>query len=273
MARYGLLADVHANLAALRAVLGRLERERLDGLVCAGDLVGYGPSPNECVELLSRRGVLCVAGNHDLIASGRLDDASAGRTARRSLVWTRAHLSDEVRDRLAALPLTAVTPDGVIVTHGAIDDPEARVVRPEGAVSAIAGLVARFPDACFLVVGNTHRPVAFDDQGRVPEGARGGTLRLAPGRRYLINPGSVGQSREYRAWARCAILDTAALELRFVTVRYDRGETSRASVAAGLPPGAEHRPPYARWLAPRRLPHRFGSALRRRLGRSVSGGG
>ena len=87
--RYGVLADIHGNLHALRAALGALGREGVDRYLIAGDLVGYGPNPNECVELVAGLDAVCVAGNHDLIALDRLSDERCPELARQSLRWTR----------------------------------------------------------------------------------------------------------------------------------------------------------------------------------------
>src|SRR3954447_4441079 len=105
--RYGLISDIHGNLSALRAVLAVLTREEVDGFLCAGDVVGYGPQPNECVEVIAQLDGAGVAGNHDLIALGRLGEDGLSRLARRSLAWTRDVLAPEARDWLARLPPTA----------------------------------------------------------------------------------------------------------------------------------------------------------------------
>src|SRR4051795_1126429 len=117
--RIGLIADVHANLPALETALAALERERVDAYVCAGDLVGYGPHPNETVARVRELDPVCVAGNHDLMALGRLSEDRADSLARQALAWTRKQLDDETRAYLEALPLTAQAAGGrVAVAHG-----------------------------------------------------------------------------------------------------------------------------------------------------------
>src|SRR4051795_6579846 len=98
--RLGLIADVHGNLPALEAALAVLERERLDGYLCAGDLVGYGPHPNQVVERVRALGAPCVAGNHDLMALDRLPADRADELARETLAWTRDQLTDDSREYL-----------------------------------------------------------------------------------------------------------------------------------------------------------------------------
>ena len=144
MTRVGLIADVHANLPALEAAVERLEAEGVDAYACAGDLVGYGPFPDECVALVrGLRGITCVAGNHDLIALGRLDTGRCIPLARRTLEWTREHISEATRGRLPALPPILVE-DGFVVAHGSLDDPQ-RYVRSDAdaaeQLERLAGLV------------------------------------------------------------------------------------------------------------------------------------
>jgi membrane-associated phospholipid phosphatase len=120
--RYGVLADIHGNLHALRAVLGELDRAGVDRYLIAGDLVGYGPNPNECVEVVPGLDAICVAGNHDLIAIERLSDEHSAPLARQSLRWTRGVLTDDARAFLASLPLRARAPGGIVIAHGWLDD-------------------------------------------------------------------------------------------------------------------------------------------------------
>ena len=96
--RFAILSDIHGNLPALEAALELFARAGVDRYLCAGDLVGYGPFPNECVERIAELGAVCVAGNHDLIALGRLSDDRCIPLARNSLRWTREVLTPATRD-------------------------------------------------------------------------------------------------------------------------------------------------------------------------------
>ena len=120
--RYGVIADVHGNLDALRAVLRAIDREGVDRHLVAGDLVGYGPYPNECVAAVAELSAICVAGNHDLIALGALSDERCIELARRSLTWTRRVLGADERAFLAALPRVDTAPGGVRMAHGSLDE-------------------------------------------------------------------------------------------------------------------------------------------------------
>src|SRR5919202_4078432 len=121
--RYGVLADVHGNAFALRTALDSLAAAGVDGWLCAGDIVGYGPQPNECVDLLVERDVRCVAGNHELLVLGELPLDRSGRLARETTPWTRSVLRDDCRAYLAALPTTLRVP-GMVMTHASLTDPE-----------------------------------------------------------------------------------------------------------------------------------------------------
>ncbi|MEA2374569.1 MAG: hypothetical protein QOD53_1032 [Thermoleophilaceae bacterium] len=121
--RYGVVSDVHANLHALETVLAALEREGAERILCPGDLVGYGPRPNECVARLREAGALAVAGNHDLMATDRLSAGTLGGLQKQTIEWTRGALDPETRAYLEALPEHATTDDGVVIAHGSLGDP------------------------------------------------------------------------------------------------------------------------------------------------------
>src|SRR4051794_8712672 len=123
--RYGVISDVHSNLHALEAVLGALERERVDQIICAGDLVGYGPRPNECVERIAslRRPAGVIAGNHDLMAIGRLPTEGLGPLPKQTIDWTVDVLAQDARSYLETLRNSEITDHGVVVAHGSLDDP------------------------------------------------------------------------------------------------------------------------------------------------------
>jgi predicted phosphodiesterase len=237
--RYGVLADVHGNLDALRAVLDALEHHGVDRYLIAGDLVGYGPYPNECVAALAALPATCVAGNHDLIALGVLSDQRCIELARRSLRWTRQVLGANERAFLAALPQTATAPGGVLVAHGSLDDCEEYTTTRRQALTQLDRIEDR-DGARILVLGHTHRPLAF--------GRRSGWLRatrtsLPQNDAALINPGAVGQSRELRGRARFAVLDLDLREARFFAIRYDVDACRAALRGVGLSPRSCHLPP------------------------------
>jgi diadenosine tetraphosphatase ApaH/serine/threonine PP2A family protein phosphatase len=246
--RIGLLSDVHANLFALRSAIGRLRAEGVDAWVCAGDLVGYGPHPNECVETIADLGATCVTGNHELMLLGDLPTTRAGWLARRSIDWTRGVVRADVRSYLAALPRT-VRPEGMFVAHGSPDDPEEYVRTDERA----AELLGSLPDERLLVLGHTHRPWLYATAGGTPypdQDPPGTAERsLASEARFLVNPGAVGQSRQRETTprARFALVDLERAQVRFFAEPYDVRATRAALRARRLSRDSVH-------IRPGRLP-------------------
>jgi putative phosphoesterase len=214
--RIGVVSDVHANLPALEAVLAALSSARVERVVHAGDVVGYGPWPNECAALL--RDVRGVAGNHDLAVLGRLDYSRYDRIARRAIDWTREALTPESRAYLEALP-ARLDEERLVVTHGSLDSPEDYVRTPAQADAQLA----RVPGDAVLVLGHTHHPLWH--RGR------------------LLNPGAVGQSRDGRLVAYYALLDLDAGTAELKEVPYDVARVRRELRRRGLPPGTYRWPP------------------------------
>jgi predicted phosphodiesterase len=239
--RIGLISDVHGNLPALEAALAALRREGFDRMLCAGDLVGYGPFPNECVSLVAEAGAVCVAGNHDLMAIDALDDAHAGALARETLRWTRTALAPEARTYLESLPPTAAAGE-LVMAHGSLRDPTA-YVESGRAAAELAGLGEDHPAASLLVLGHTHTALTYGERrGRLLEG-RVGTARIEAGERLLVNPGTVGQPREWRPLVRFALIDLDERAVHHHALSYDDASVRRALKERGLPPDACHRRP------------------------------
>jgi predicted phosphodiesterase len=218
--RYGLLADIHGNLPALESALARLRRLGVDRYLVAGDVVGYGPFPNECVAAVADLDAVCVAGNHDLIVLGELSDARCIPLARKSLAWTRRVLDAEARTFLAALPRRAQIGESIAIAHGSLDDPSEYTLRPQQATDQLRRLAIEDPPVRFLVLGHTHRPWACDEAGSVARPARDGKLSLGT-TRWVLNPGGVGQTRGFRVQAHFAVLDLESLTATYDSVSYD----------------------------------------------------
>jgi predicted phosphodiesterase len=256
--RYGVLSDIHANLVALEATLRALERRGVDGWLCAGDLVGYGPRPDECVARVTALGPVAVAGNHDLIALGRLPADQCTAFAAESLAWTAATIGEETRRALDALPPTAAR-CGIVVAHGSLDDPRAYVETPALVAGELARLRARAPDARLLVLGHTHRPVVADAAGRTLA-ARAPARVALDDSPVLLNPGSVGQPRGADPRARAAIVDLARGEIELHAIAWDVDAVRADLRARGRPEHSCWTPPPPLW---RRAAARAARAVRR----------
>ena len=229
--RWAVVSDVHGNLEALEAVLADLEREKVEAIVCLGDFVGYGASPNECIERLRPRIEAAVAGNHDLAACGRLklgyfnpDAASAAR-------WTDASLTAENREWLAALPYTATFRDSLLVHASPADPAEWNyVLSPADAEEEMKAFVE---PKCFI--GHSHFPGTFGQDGFGVQYTRAQDIDVLEGHRYLVNVPSVGQPRDGDPRAGWLLVDEDGGKLRHVRLEYDVEAAMKRILDAGLP--------------------------------------
>ena len=243
MTRVAVLSDIHANLHALRAVLDDVGDHGVDSFLIAGDLVGYGVDPNDCIALVRELPGTAVAGNHDLVAIGRASTERCGSLATLSLDWTRTRLSPLSLAYLESLPATASN-GPFVITHGSLADPFEYVRSAEQARAQLARLAQEAPTARFLVLGHTHIAWAFGEvSGGDPIRARGARVRLRSGERYLLNPGSVGQSRDRRPDASYLMLDTETGAAEFRRVAYDVAACRDGLRRNGIPVESCHRRP------------------------------
>lgn len=249
--RYGFISDVHANLEALEVVLAHLDRQRVDAIVCLGDMVGYHANPNECVSLIRQNAQVCIAGNHDRAAVGSLEPIEFSATARHAIEWTRGVLESEHAAFLASLPVYRPLDAETFLVHGALyPTPNDRfhLTKPERIAQSFGMLISGKIPARVCFFGHTHRAVAYrcDGEGKAAEPVHphGGSwcIELAAEGYYLINPGSVGQPRDDDARAGCAVFDTSRGTLELHRLEYDFASTLRRAEAHGL----IHRPSLAR---------------------------
>src|SRR5262245_50214201 len=241
--RIAVVSDIHAHLPALQAGLSEIDPERPDEVWCLGDVVGYGPHPNECCALVRARADLCLAGNHDLAVLGTLSVEEFSGDAAAAARWTETVLDDESRTFLAGLSPTAERP-GVSLFHGSPLDP----IWSYGLDGQTAYLSFRATTAPLVLVGHSHVALDLSFDGELVDGgvAPAGTdVDLRDGRR-LLNPGSVGQPRDSDPRAAWILLDTDAgrgtsrrgaspiEETRAATRARGRRETLAARLSLGL---------------------------------------
>jgi diadenosine tetraphosphatase ApaH/serine/threonine PP2A family protein phosphatase len=228
-----VVSDIHANLHALEAVLEAIDGEGADELWCLGDLVGYGPRPNECTRIVAERADLCLVGNHDLGVLGRLDLELFTADAAESARWTAGELDDEPRSFLESLRPDAVRA-GVALFHGSARDAVWEYVMTEDV--AAESLVSS-PEPLTLV-GHSHLALEFSLLGPLVAGnlaVDGTELDLDAADRRLLNPGSVGQPRDGDPRAAYLVLDLDARRARFRRVSYAVERTQAEIREQGLP--------------------------------------
>ncbi|MDP3703120.1 MAG: metallophosphoesterase family protein [Candidatus Omnitrophota bacterium] len=239
--RYAVLSDIHANLEALTAVMETVAASRIDRYLCLGDVVGYGADPASCLSRLHGCKALVVAGNHDLACIGKLDIEWFNDVAKAAVLWTRDQLSVAELDVLRRWPLQSAEGPFTLV-HGTLRHPErfeylvdvAQAVDTMAICPTLMCLVGHTHLACVIEYDRTQRrllrilttaeelaEVTFEDD--------------PASRRYVVNPGSVGQPRDGDPRAGYAILDTDLTRITFHRVPYDIGSAQRKIREAGLP--------------------------------------
>jgi len=225
-----VVSDIHANLAALDAVVAAAGS--VDGIWHLGDVVGYGPDPDAVVGRLRALGAIGVQGNHDAAALGGDEIEWFNPDARRAMEWTRAAISPATRRWLADLPLT-LTIGEVTLVHGSPRDPTWEYIT---SIPVARAGFATLPTRVGLH-GHTHLPRAWLEEDGAIEviGPGDGSVLDLRGRRALVNPGSVGQPRDGDPNAAFAIVDTVADTVAWHRVAYDVAGVQAAMRAAMLP--------------------------------------
>ena len=232
--RYAIIADIHANLAAFTAVLDDIEhRGGVDEVWCLGDVVGYGPDPHQCLELLRQRNHVCVAGNHDRAAIGKLDTAYFNPNAAAACHWTAQQLSPEDRQYLESLPLV-IEKDDFTLVHGSPREPVWEYLL---STSNASENFAYFQSK-FCLIGHSHVPLVFrhTDTGACSFSQLSTNIGLVLGKsRLIINPGGVGQPRDGEPRASYAIYDSETGIIKLYRVTYDISATQNKMAEHGLP--------------------------------------
>ncbi len=227
-----VISDVHANLTALNSVLDAAGS--CDAVWCLGDVVGYGPDPNECIDRLREQpGLTCLVGNHDAAVLEQFDINAFNYEARQATRWTQNVITKEHTQFLRHLPERIVV-EGITLAHGSPRQPcwEYLLDIP----TAAANFSHFETDLCF--VGHSHVPLCFerDDQsgeitGRILQ--NGDEPRMVS--RMILNPGSVGQPRDHDSRASFAIFDTDTCQWKLNRIVYDIEAVQDRMQAAGLP--------------------------------------
>jgi diadenosine tetraphosphatase ApaH/serine/threonine PP2A family protein phosphatase len=236
-----LISDVHSNLMALEAVLDDVDRyRRVDSMWCIGDTIGYGPRPNECIAIVRERADHTISGNHDMACLGTVDIQDFNPDARVANEWNGEQLTEGNREWLASLAaLMPQVPDfpDFTLAHGSPRQPIWEYLLSVG--QALENFTHENFQTQVCFIGHSHIPIYFRDDyqhdSEVKLPPDGDILKLDPNRRYIINPGSVGQPRNRDPRAAFAILDLEEQVVEFHRVEYDVHETQEQMRAVGLP--------------------------------------
>lgn len=222
-----IISDIHGNLEALEQVFRYVESQKIEKIYCLGDVVGYGPNPNECVEKVRRRCEIVLMGNHDYAAIGKANIDYFNQYAREAALWTRQTLSEENHAYLQGLPFTHQN-DEMIMVHASPTNPKHWyyvLSRHEAEIE----MHAFNQPLCFI--GHSHVPLIYGLNGMF----KGEVYNFEQSQKYIVNVGSVGQPRDGDPRACLVIFDEEARSLRYVRLEYDVQKTYKKIIKAKLP--------------------------------------
>lgn len=249
--RLGIISDIHGNFVALEAVLEELDHRGIDRLICLGDVVGYGPDSDLCLDVLAARDTITVAGNHEEALCRPEVAQCFNGVARVAIDWTRNQFITERPDLLrvvAELPGMAYLGEKIMCVHDTpVPSGPGYVMDGHIAAHAFAGV-----DTSICLIGHTHVPIAFRgplEQGEVSNPGCVETFRpehafdfsLHADSRWIINPGSVGQPRDGDVRASCGVLDLETSRFQWARVAYDIARAQARTEAVGLPSASARR--------------------------------
>jgi len=233
--RIAVIADIHANYEALEAVLGRISALGANEIICLGDVVGYNANPNECVDFVRHKKIICVLGNHDACAAGLEEPDGFNPLARTALFWTREHLTKENSMFLMTRPRGHLLQDFYLF-HGTIFNLHRYLIDRNDALENFL-LLSELPGGPRIgFFGHSHIKTAFSLGKAGVEIEETLDLPLSPDKRYLINPGSVGQPRDSDPRAAFLVYDNVDRRVTFYRVKYDVKACQKKILSAGLPP-------------------------------------
>ncbi|MBI5560349.1 MAG: metallophosphoesterase family protein [Deltaproteobacteria bacterium] len=229
--RYAILSDIHSNLEALTSVLSKIDTLRVDEVISLGDIVGYNADPNECIEIIRKRGIRAIMGNHDSRAAGLEEPADFNPVAAEMVYWTRKQLTKENIEFLKGLPGKLAFEGRFLAFHGWMDSTDGYIL----SASDAAYNFSLMGTSTLAFFGHTHVRLAYLEKDGVIEADTASRLKIRKGLRYLVNPGAVGQPRDGDPRSSFLVYDDKKGEITFFRVGYDMERTREKIIGAGLP--------------------------------------
>ena len=223
-----IISDIHGNLEALNSVLEYIGQNNIESVYCLGDIVGYGPNPNESVELIKERCDKVVIGNHDHAALGLTSTEYFNDFAKISTHWTTNNLSEENKSFLHELDFT-YSSDKFLAVHAT---PSAPSMWHYILSEVDAQHEFKFFDERICFIGHSHFPIVFNDRAGFTRAPR---VKLEPGEKFIVNVGSVGQPRDGNPKACFCVYDLEEDVIEFVRLDYDMEKTREKIIRTGLP--------------------------------------
>ena len=229
--RIAIVSDIHSNIAALQSVMADLDARSVDKIVCLGDIVGYGPAPNECVELIRFKADFCLMGNHDWAVLGKEDLAYFNSFAREAVIWSQKQLKEDCANFLKSLAFINIKGECTYV-HSSPFEPQTwtYIINKNDAQFEFEHFQTQL---CF--VGHTHVAGIFLKKGQTIIFQMEDKIHFKEDEKLIINVGSVGQPRDFDSRASYGILDLKNRWFEFHRVTYDIESTQLSMEKFGLP--------------------------------------
>ena len=230
--RYAIISDIHGNLEAFETALKTIKKQETDRILFLGDIVGYGPNPNECLDLLLKEADLTLGGNHDWAVVGKTDDDYFNPFAKAAVDWTGSELRNDLKDFLKRTrPMDSY--DGFQVAHSSPMSPDLWQY-----ILSQKDAMLNYPfienEVCFI--GHSHQPLVIEyaDVNSI-QATRPAMVTLYPEKKYIINVGSIGQPRDSDPRSCWVIYDTEMGTVEFHRQEYDIQAVQKKMMAIGLP--------------------------------------
>lgn len=235
--RYGLIADIHANIDALHVVLAELAKDNVTEILCLGDLVGYNAAPSEVLAIAMQPGMTSINGNHDRYVTGVTPlDPSIKKDTAFIIEWTRDKIAAPQNAWLEALPRQTVIEDRILLVHGSPRHEDEYILSVNQYKENIQFVSDNFVGIDITFFGHTHVPVIVARGVLLSNIHENKTITLERDKLYLVNPGSVGQPRDGCPLASFGIYDSVERALTIRRVEYDIKAAQEKVLAAGFEP-------------------------------------
>jgi len=229
--KYAILSDIHSNLEALECVLDDARKQECSDFVCLGDVVGYGPNPKQCLDIIRNLNCATVMGNHDEYCASTQPMEGFNPVASDAIKWTREQLPNEDKLWLQHLKYVSVV-DAFTIVHATLDLPD-KWAYVFDKFEAAASFNYQRTAVCFH--GHTHVPVAFIRSGKGTQVSQYKKINIELGQKYFINVGSVGQPRDRDPRASYVVFDISNHVIELRRLEYDIPSTQAKIRDAGLP--------------------------------------
>lgn len=233
--RFGIVADIHANLEALNVALNTLEEEDVDQIICLGDIVGYNANPRECLAIIMDKNIPAIRGNHERYLIGNTHESLKDDTLR-MVEWTREQLTEEQYLYLENMPNKMQHELGFLITHGSPRNKDEYLIKLHSFIANLKLMEEKYSHINICFHGHTHLPSVMARGHIVQDIHEDVIVKLDQEKIYLINPGSVGQPRDRCPLTACGIYDDTKHTFQFYRRPYDIESTQEKIRTLGLAP-------------------------------------